>query len=388
MIPRALARRFRTLATQYPVVTLTGPRQSGKTTLTRALFPDKPYVNLERPDVRRYAAEDPLAFLRRYANGAVIDEVQNVPELLSYIQVEVDERPAPGRFILTGSRMLELAHGVSQSLAGRTALLKLLPLSLAELAADRVLPGADTLIQIGFLPRIHDQNLDPSQALADYFETYVQRDLRELIAVRDLRQFERFVRLCATRTGQLLNQHSLAADAGVSPKTAAAWLSVLEASFIVFLLPPFHANIGKRLVKSPKLYFYDVGLAAFLLGIEAPVHVAGHPLRGALFETLVVAEVLKWRFNRGQGNNLNFYRDSNGNEVDLVWQQDNAWRALEIKAGQTLYPEAFKSLSAFAQLQPDTRLGLVYGGDEAQRRGAGDALPWNRVAPWLEDAEQ
>ena len=388
MIPRALAPRLQTLAAQYPVVTVTGPRQSGKTTLTRALFADKPYVNLERPDVRRFAAEDPLAFLSQHANGAVIDEVQNVPDLLSYLQVEVDENPAPGRFILTGSRMLELAHGVGQSLAGRTALLKLLPLSVAELAADRALPDADTLIQRGFLPRIHDQGLDPTQALADYFETYVQRDLRELVAVRDLRQFERFVRLCATRTGQLLNQHSLAADAGVSPKTVAAWLSVLEASFIVFLLPPFYANIGRRLVKSPKFYFYDVGLAAFLLGIESPVHVAAHPLRGALFETLVVTEVLKWRFNRGQVNNLNFYRDSNGNEVDIVWQQDDGWRALEVKAGQTLYQEAFKTLSAFAQLQPNTRAGLVYGGNEVQHRGTADAVPWNRVVQWLEEPER
>ncbi|MDP2821307.1 MAG: ATP-binding protein [Sulfuritalea sp.] len=313
-----------------------GPRQSGKTTLTRALFADKPYVNLERPDMRAFAADDPPAFLRQHANGAVIDEVQNVPELLSYLQVEVDENPTPGRFILTGSRMLEVARGVSQSLAGRIALLKLLPLSLAELAADRALPNADTLIQRGFLPRIHDQGLDPTQALADYFETYVQRDLRELVAVRDLRRFERFVRLCATRTGQLLNQNSLASDAGVSPKTVAAWLSVLEACFIVFTLPPFHAKLGKRLVKSPKLYFYDVGLAAFLLGIESPAHVAAHPLRGALFETLVVTEVLKWRFNRGQVNNLHFYRDSNGNE--------------------------------------------------AQHRGTADAVPWQMIAQWLDSA--
>lgn len=386
MIPRTLSARIKQLADQYPVITLTGPRQSGKTTLTRSLFDDKPYVNLERPDIRAFAAADPLAFLHQHANGAVIDEVQNVPELLSYLQVEVDENPTPGRFILTGSRMLEVAHGVSQSLAGRTALLKLLPLSLAELATDRALPDADTLIQRGYLPRIHDQGLDPTQALADYFQTYVQRDLRELVAVRDLRQFERFVRLCATRTGQLLNQNSLAADTGVSPKTVGAWLSVLEASFIVFMLPPFHANLGKRLVKSPKLYFYDVGLAAFLLGIESPSHVAAHPLRGALFETLVVTEVLKWRFNRGQVNNLHFYRDSNGNEVDLVWQQDDSWRAVEVKAGQTLYPEAFNTLTAFAKLQPGTRAGLIYGGIEAQQRGAADAVPWQMIAPWLDSA--
>ena len=270
MISRDLAPVLLQRADQYPVVTLTGPRQSGKTTLCRALFPGKPYVNLEDPDQRRLAVEDPRGFLGMVEGGAILDEIQRAPELPSYLQGMVDADPAPGRFILTGSQQFELMSRVSQSLAGRTAVLRLLPFSLAERARCGPIKDAGTTIQAGFLPRIHDRGLDPATVLADYFTTYVERDLRELTAVHDLQRFGRFVRMCAGRVGQLLNLSNLGNDAGVSHATARAWLDLLQTSHLVFLLPPWFTNTSKRLVKSPKLYFHDVGLAAWLLGIRAP----------------------------------------------------------------------------------------------------------------------
>jgi predicted AAA+ superfamily ATPase len=361
---------LRRLAGQYPVVTVTGPRQSGKTTLCRYVFPDKPYVNLETPDVRRFAMEDPRGFLGSYPEGAILDEIQRTPELLSYIQPLVDEHQTPGQYILTGSQQLEVMDSVSQSLAGRTALLKLLPLSLEELSLEKIPSAIDRIIQTGFYPRIHDKGLNPSEAMANYFETYVERDIRRLIAVRDLSQFEKFVRMCAGRVGQLLNLQGLAADVGISHTTARSWLSLLEASYIVFVLQPWFTNTGKRLVKTPKLYFYDVGLAAWLLGIESEHQVSRDPLRGNLFENMVVMEVLKHRFNRGLRSNLHFYRDSKGNEVDLLLEFGADVFPLEIKSGATVASDFFKGLKSFASLgksQP-WKNGLVYGGLESQQR--------------------
>ncbi len=370
MIPRKLAEYAVSSFAKYPVITITGPRQSGKTTLARATFADKPYANLESPLIRQFAEEDPLGFLNQYPDGAVLDEIQRVPDLLSYIQVIVDEKRKNSLFVLTGSQQFELMRSISQSLAGRTALLRLLPLSLEELTPYFDL-GIDEMIYKGFYPRIYDQNIEPAQGYGDYFATYVERDLRQLINIRNLSLFQRFVRLCSGRCGQLLNLNSLANDTGISQATARQWMSALEASYIVFLLQPFHANIGKRLIKSPKIYFYDVGLAAWLCGIEHERQVATHPLRGNLFENLVIMEALKFRYNRGKRNNLFFYRDSNGNEVDLLFTRGQEILPIEIKAGQTVTSSYFKSLKKFHSLFRDQIPWpplLVYAGDTEQHR--------------------
>lgn len=357
---------------QYPIVTVTGPRQAGKTTLCREACPGKPYVNLERPDLRERALADAAGFLAQFPDGAVLDEVQRAPALLSWLQADVDERRAPGRWVLTGSHSFDLMRGISQSLAGRTALLHLWPLSLAELAAVGATPagaGTDALLFTGGYPRLHADGLDPSVALADYFATYVERDLRELIELRQLDTFRRFVRLAAGRTGQLLNLAALAADAGVSSPTAQAWVTLLEASFIVHRLPPWFANLGKRLVKQHKLYFCDVGLAAWLLGVRRADDLASHPLRGALFENLVVNEFVKHALNQGFRPDLHFYRDSNGVEVDLVVEYGlppGQLGLVEIKSGQTVQPQWLASVQRVAALLGDrvARQMLVHGGTQ------------------------
>lgn len=376
MIPRALAGFAASAFKKYPIVTITGPRQSGKTTLAKATFPDKPYANLEHPVTRQFALEDPVAFLNQYPDGAIIDEIQRVPELLSYLQVLVDEQSKNSLFVLTGSQQFELMRGISQSLAGRTALLKLLPLSIAELTPFFPL-GVDEMLFKGFYPRIYDQDISPSQAYGDYYETYVERDLRQLINITNLSLFQRFIRLCAGRCGQLLNLNSLANDCGVSQSTARQWMSVLEASYIVFLLQPFHANINKRLIKTPKIYFYDVGLAAWLCGIEEEKQIATHPLRGNLFENMVVMEALKYRYNRGKRNNLHFYRDSNGNEIDILYTEGQNILPIEIKSGQTITPAYFNGLIKFRALFPDNlpwSSFLIYGGETEQLRQATKVL--------------
>jgi uncharacterized protein len=370
MIPRTLASVLRELAGQYPVVTVTGPRQSGKTTLCRAIFPAKAYINLESPDVRGFARDDPRGFLAEHAGGAILDEIQRVPELLSYLQPMVDEHDEPGRFILTGSQQFEVMNTITQSLAGRTALLKLLPLSVEELAAAGIRLDIDRLLLSGFYPRIHDAGIDPTRALGDYVETYVERDIRQLTSIKDLSLFEKFVRLCAGRVGQLLNLQSLGNDVGVSHTTARNWLTLLEASYVVFLLQPWHTSIAKRQIKTPKIYFYDVGLASYLLGAENERHVNRHPLRGNLFENLVVIEALKYRYNRGKRSNLYFWRDAKGNEVDLLIESGPDVVPVEIKAGATINPDYFKGLRAFAARLPDPpkARALIYGGFERQRR--------------------
>ena len=388
MIPRTLAPVLLERTRAYPVVTLTGPRQSGKTTLCRIVFPDRAYANLERPDVRRFALDDPLGFLRQFPDGAVIDEVQRAPELLSYIQTTVDEDDRKGLFVLTGSQQLDLSAKVTQSLAGRTTLLRLLPLSLEELAPTPWFPRClDRALYAGFYPRIHRDALDPTTALGDYFETYVERDLRQIVNIRDLHLFQRFVGLCAGRVGQLLNLDGLAADAGVSRTTARAWIAALEASYIVFLLPPYHPNVSKRLVKRPKLYFYDVGLASFLLGIESEAQLARDPLRGSLFENLVVAEAVKHRLHRGRRVNLSFYRDRKGNEVDLVVTVGRIPFPVEVKAGQTVNPDFFRGLRAFERTMGALPLGgaVVYGGEEARVQEGWKVIPWRDIPSLLGD---
>ena len=373
-------------ATLYPVVTVLGPRQSGKTTLCQMAFPDKPYVNLEQPDVREFAQQDPKAFLAQFPDGAVLDEIQNVPSLLSWIQVLTDADPRKGRFVLTGSHQLQVSAQITQSLAGRTAVLELLPLSLSELAKANDLPAVEPadvngLMLQGGYPRIHAQNLPPEVMLSDYFATYVERDVRQLINLRHLREFGQCVRLLAGRTGQLLNQTSLGNEVGVSSNTITQWLSILEASFLVFSLAPWSVNIGKRLVKSPKIYFYDVGLACWLLGIKTVEQLQHHPLRGALFENLVVLEVLKSLRNQGLRDPLYFFRDSNGLEIDLLLDHANGLQLVEIKASQTVSAPLFKNLRTVSTLLGDRVKSqhLIYGGAERQDRTGVEVMPYGQA---------
>lgn len=375
MIPRTLTPILKNLARQYPVVTITGPRQSGKTTLCRETFPNKPYINLESPDLRQFAVSDPRGFLAAYPDGAILDEIQRAPQLLSYLQPLVDEQSAPGQYILTGSQQFEVMTNISQSLAGRTALLKLLPFSIEELSQAGISSGIDTLLLNGFYPRIYDAGLNPTQALGDYLETYVERDIRQLINIKDLALFEKFVKLCAGRTGQLLNLQSLGNDVGISHTTARRWLTLLEASYVVFLLQPWFANISKRQVKTPKLYFYDVGLAAYLLGAESELHISRHPLRGNLFENMIIIEALKYRYHRGKRNNLHFWRDGKGHEIDLLVESGPDIMPVEIKSGATISDDFFKGLRTFTNQLPQVPVSsLVYGGKEKQKRS--DVLIW------------
>ena len=391
MIDRAIEPTIKSLASQYPVVTITGPRQSGKTTLCRKIYPKKDYINLEAPDVRSFALDDPRRFLARYPDGAILDEIQRAPLLLSYIQTIVDEQKRPGQFIVTGSQQFEVMNTVSQSLAGRTALLKLLPLSIAELKEGGYAPATtDGLLLAGFYPRIYDQGLNPTRALGDYFETYVERDIRQLVSIKDLSLFEKFVRLCAGRSGQLLNLNSLASDVGISHTTARTWMTLLEASYIIFLLRPWHPNFSKRLIKSPKLYFYDVGLASYLLGLETELQMSRDPLRGNLFENMAVIEALKYRFNRGKRNNLSFYRDRKGDEVDLLLEAGQDVFPVEIKAGETITQDYFKGLKSFARIFPKLPWGggLIYGGRDIQFRNDVRIYPIANIEEMLRSLEE
>jgi len=370
MITREISSYLLALAGKYPVVTITGPRQSGKTTLAREIFKDKAYINLEMMDNREFANSDPRGFLKKLPDGAVLDEIQRTPDLTSYIQGIVDDKKQSGMFILTGSQQFEVSNSINQSLAGRTALLKLLPFSITEIKDNYGFSCVDELIFKGFYPRIYDHRLEPAQALGDYFETYVERDLRQLIRIKNLGLFQKFVKMCAGRVGQLLNLNRLGNDVGVSHTTAREWLTILQASYIIFLLEPLHKNIKKRLVKSPKLYFYDVGLAAYLLGIENRTNVETHPLRGNLFESLVLMEILKYRFNQGRRSNLTFYRDSTGNEIDIVYSIGRHLVPIEIKAGETIAKDFFKSFHGFEKVFPDLPYGkiVIYGGDKEEVR--------------------
>ena len=388
MITREITPCLVALFEKYPFVTVTGPRQSGKTTLCRSAFPHLKYVNLEAPDQREFAESDPRGFLSQLGEGAILDEIQRVPELLSYLQVLADEQRRNSLFVLTGSEQFRLSDAINQSLAGRTALLRLLPFSLAERGRTGASESVDDILYSGFYPRIHDQKLEPRQALGDYFETYVERDVRQIGEIRNLSSFRRFVRLCAGRVGQLANLSALGADAGVSHTTARHWLTVLEASYVVFQLPPFFANIRKRLVKSPKLYFYDVGLASYLIGIEHAGQIATHPLRGALFENAVVVEALKHRFNRGYRSNLSFFRDARGLECDLLYENGDGICAIEIKSGATIASDYFNALNRIAKVLPQiSGKMVVYGGADRQSRRDGEVVPLaglGEVLEWFE----
>lgn len=365
------------------MVALTGPRQSGKTTLARALFPDKPYVSLENPDTRAFADTDPRGFLATYESGAIFDEVQRCPALFSYLQGVVDASPGMGRFILTGSQQFGLMSGITQSLAGRVGMVQLLPFSLGELAEAGRAPGdLETSIHEGGYPPLHDRALATADWFAAYASTYLERDVRALINVRELATFQLFLGMCASRAGQLVNLSSLANDCGITHNTARAWLSVLEASYIVFLVQPHHRNFSKRLIKSPKLYFCDTGLLCWLLGIADKSQLVTHAMRGALFENWVATELLKGRWNRGLPANLYFWRDSTGNEIDFLVESGGKLRPIEVKAGKTVVPDYFSALSKWCALAGEEAVlpTLVYAGAERQARREAGVIGWADMA--------
>lgn len=386
MIQRTLERKLKELAGYYPVVMVTGPRQSGKTTLCRMTWPERRYVSLEAMDSRDFARNDPRGFLAEYSHDVIVDEVQHAPELFHYLQGNVDDHPDPGRFILTGSQHFGLSQSISQSLAGRCGILALLPPSLEELRRFSNAP-ADlfSFLWQGAYPRIYDRNIPAHQWLADYTATYVQRDVRQAINVSDLQTFSGFLKLCAGRTGQELNLSALGNDAGISHNTARAWISVLETSYIVHRLPAWHANIRKQVVKAPKLHFLDSGLACYLLGIREPDQLRLHPLRGAIFESWVVSEIYKAGAHQGTQPQLFHYREARGPEIDLLVEQGRQVAAVEIKSGSTINEAFFKNLKRFADrmetADPERSLEgyLVYGGEDSQRRSLAQVLSWKQV---------
>ncbi len=384
MIPRLAAPRVLRLLEGFPVVTVTGPRQSGKTTLVRTLLPHKPYVTLESPAQREFARLRPAEFLRQFPGGAVIDEAQNAPELFSELQGVVDASGQMGQFVLTASQNLTLLSRVTQSLAGRTALVELLPLSMAELRGAGLLEAdyASHLLK-GFFPAIYSRSLEPHEWLQGYLVTYAERDARQLAAIQDLSAFQRFLKLTAARTGQLLNMQSLGSDVGVADKTVKHWLSILETCYLIHFVRPHVANFGKRLVKMPKLYMTDVGLAAALMDIHTESEIRSHPLRGALFETLVVNELMKTRVNQGLREPLHFWRDNIGTEVDVVMERGTEIAAVEIKSGPTVASDAFRQLGKWHKYATErgrfsaVHLGLVYGGHTRFTREGVNVLPWS-----------
>ena len=381
MIKRHIIGELEKLLGEYPVVTILGPRQSGKTTLARNMLSNYEYCNLEAPEIRQLATDDPKAFLARLKGDAIIDEIQRAPELLSYIQVIVDDDPRNGRFVLTGSHQLALREAITQSLAGRTGILNLFPFSIAELSdAGIAFELPEEFIYQGFLPRIYDQRQRPTPAWSNYYQTYVERDVRQLINLKDFSLFEKFIKLLAGRVGQLMDYTRLANEIGVSVKTVKHWLSILEASFIVYKLSPYFNNFGKRAVKSPKYYFIDTGLLAFLLGIEKPEQVYRDPLLGQMFENLVVIECLKTRANQGKLPNLYFYRDSNGSEVDILFQSGRELVAIEVKSSSTYTASLLKGLKKMASVTPTvTSSYLVYAGDSFEFSDSITALKYDEV---------
>lgn len=379
MITRTLTDELLRLAGKYPVISLTGPRQSGKTTLVKSVFPNHQYLTFENPDVRQRALSDPAGFFLPATRNLILDEVQHIPQLLSYIQEITDRNNINGQFVLTGSQSMLLSEKVSQSLAGRTAVLKLFPFSLEELSV----PGSDRptsyeeQIYKGFYPRMYDQHIEPADFYPFYFETYVQRDVRQLLNIRDLNQFTNFVRLCAGRIGQLLDLSSLARDTGISVNTAKGWISLLEASYIICLLHPYYKNFSKRIIKSPKLYFIDTGLASWLLNIQDPEQLETHYLKGSLFENLIVIDLIKQRIHNAKPPNLWFFRDNNGNEIDCI-SEGKKLSLIEIKSSRTFREDSLKKINYIDRIATDQQIEkvIVTGGDESFM------FKGNRVVSW------
>ena len=377
MLNRVLKQALERLSKGFPILAITGPRQSGKTTLSKAMFPHLGYVSLEDPIERAFAMEDPKGFLARFSKGAIFDEAQRWPDLFSHLQGLVDEDRRPGQFVLTGSQQFGLMAGITQSLAGRVGMTRLLPLSLEEIPVGKE-GNPDTMMLRGGYPALYSGGVLPADWFASYVATYLERDVRQVLEVKDLTVFQRFLRLCAGRTGQLLNLSALAGEAGISHTTARSWISVLESSDIVHLLPPYHRNFGKRLVKSPKLYFVDVGLACWLLGIRSEEVLETHPARGALFETLVIGEFLKARLNRGLPADLYFWRDNNGLEADLLFESMGRLQMVEIKSGRTVTPDYMRAAHKSNRFAPDESLApwLIHGGEESYERNGVRVIGW------------
>jgi uncharacterized protein len=384
MIPRRLAEKADDLLKKYPLVALSGPRQSGKTTLARQLRPDFSYINLELDENRDFAQNDPHQFLQKHRGGVILDEAQSVPSLFPYLKHYTDERGLVGEYILTGSQNFLLLEKITQSLAGRVGLLQLMPFSMDELQAANCLPDSpEAWIWTGGYPRIYDKDIAPTDFYPAYISTYVERDVRQIVNVKDLRQFRQFLTACAGRAGQVVNFQEMGAVLGVDAKTMKSWVGILEASFIVFLLPPYHRNFDKRIVKSPKLYFYDTGLACSLLQIRSAEQLDAHFAKGALFENMVVADLLKQTLHGGSPAAFYFWQDSNQREIDLLIESGNRLKAIEIKAGKTFQPDFAKNLLLFRQLVGgglETELFAVYGGDDAQPREQFSLLPWTEAA--------
>lgn len=378
MIKRTAEKELLLLAGLFKTVAVIGPRQSGKTTLVRTVFSNKPYISLENPDIRSFAEQDPRGFLDQYPDGAILDEAQRTPQLFSYLQQVLDESNETGQFILTGSNNFLLQESISQSLAGRVAYLQLLPFSLSELKHSVEIADGDEMIFKGLYPPVYDRGIPPDKWFQNYIRTYIERDVRQLKNISNLSVFEKFIRLCAGRCGQLLNLSSLAIETGVDHKTIASWIGVLESSFIIHLLRPHHQNFNKRLVKMPKLYFYDTGLVCSLLSIRSKEQVREHPLRGNLFENFIVGELIKERFNRGLLSNLYFWRDNSGNEIDVILDEAGSLYPIEIKSGKTITSDYFKGLLFWNKLIPDVGGSVIYGGDTDQNRSNG-----MQVISWL-----
>lgn len=378
MIERTLTTKMISLAQKFQVVTLTGPRQSGKTTLVRAAFSSLPYLSLEEPDIRQIALTDPRGFLANYPAGAVLDEIQNTPELFSYIQGLVDENRQV-QFILTGSSNFLLMEKISQTLAGRTAILHLLPLSFKEL--EPLAEQYESLVFKGQYPRIYDRGIAPIDFYPAYIQTYVERDVGLMKNIGDINAFIQFTRLCAGRIGQILNYAGLASDAGISPNTAKSWLSILESSYILYRLQPYHRNFNKRLVKSSKLYFYDTGVACSLLGIRAEDQAHLHYMKGSLFENLILNEFIKRNFNRGENRLPYFWQDNHGKEIDCLLVNGDRVIPVEIKSGKTMSTSYFDNLQYWQSLAnlPEGQGYVVYGGDQTMQTGAGSLVSWRNL---------
>jgi predicted AAA+ superfamily ATPase len=380
LISRDIVSAIRRISPKYPILALTGPRQSGKTTLLKNLFPDYRYISLENPDNRNFAESDPNGFLKEFNTHVIFDEVQRVPELFSYIQNIVDDRSSEmGVFVLSGSQNFHLMHSITQSLAGRVAIFKLFPFDMKELNKAGLL-GENYLNSLikGYYPAIYDRDIPSKVFYSNYIETYINRDISELVAIRDLRIFQNFLALCATRAGQLLNLNALANECGISQPTAKAWLSALEQSFITFQLYPYHKNFNKRIVKTPKLYFYDTGLLCHLLKINKTETLLTHPIKGALFENMMIAEYVKQMHHQNNPEDLWFWRDASGNEIDLIVDKGDQMDIIEFKASQTIKTQMFGGLIKFEEISQIKNLNksLVYGGDTSQKRSAGNLVSW------------
>ena len=383
MVDRSLGAHVRADAAGFPVVAVLGPRQSGKTTLVKKLFSGMEYRNLEQPTTREYAERDPIAFLASDSNGMILDEFQRVPDLLSYIQADVDEHDEPGRYVLTGSQNFLMMERISQSLAGRVGLFTLLPLSIGEIAGAGIeLPALNETLYRGFFPRLVGAPIEPRRFYESYLQTYLERDVRTLRDIGDLSRFRRFVRICAGRVGQIVNLSSISDDLGISHNTVGAWLSVLEASYVIRLVRPYHRNFGKQTVKAPRLYFTDTGLLCALLEIDSPAALETHYLRGAIFENLVATELDKAQLNAGRRETTHFWRDRRGHEVDFLIDLGSTRFAVEAKAGRTITGDWFRGLQYYGDLDdgcpPDHRF-VVHGGSERQSRSTGSAVPWREI---------